>query len=841
MQFFKSLSRIKKIIVILIFADLIFFVFSFFSPSLPRLGMFGFHLEKELLVFFFVFVFFFCLLNKEKIITLIRDRGFQQKAGIFIGIVSLQFLTRIPFLINHNALLNSDRSVLFLMIKNISSGVSFPVYFYGQFYQGSLNAYFYSLIHALIPSLRLSVIVGNIIIFSLVIFFSSLLINKITDSRSFFYPVLILSLPLTGLIFFSNDETRGIPFVVLFEILLITLVYRVIFERKEHFVWIGLISGILFWIYQPSSTIMMITLGWMSLFLLIQRRFLVFARAFLFTICGFVVGSLPHLLAEINNGFINTKVLFFSKNILSNVRALNKIAISNLTGAVVTDLDANEIVSGMFVLFFAAGFIFSVYVAARNRDTRKIYLPALFCLNLMLLLLSRYPPLPRYLVHYRLYSFLAILIAVLLFMEIRLFDRRLIKILFVLCFVLITVWKSVERYPRLRASHGKNTKDIAEIRRTKEKVILGNYWHTMRLAPFLCEEKLMTAPPSSFRPDGIFALSKYYPAALRLGELWERENIAFIALDRKKDLIDTLLSDFDVSFTRKILPSGEYVLFSDFSKDLSGSFYDLLNSNLKTRYEQGIKPSYSFMKEWITEIPLPVIEEGHIVFVRPDTAGLPIQDLPDDFFKDWRCVLQKGDRSIGFPLDFSKKKISYSFPESLACESGKYQIFFHFMGMPVHHHGELELQERDQDKSLIVSFLTDSLSFVPFQDGQKETRKGLPIDGLEIRLLDEEITSLELHVYSFFNFSSSIWTALYSQQLVLNERIIPISHGLNEVKISMKGEHNLKLRTRHRTLLHTKDSRGNVMFYNTGAILEKIVIHTDHRSSTVVPFLREEQ
>jgi len=839
MRIFKDPSHWKKIIVILILADIVFFVFSFFSPSLPRLGISASHLKEELFVSLFVLISLYSLLERERVSRFFRSRRFKSSLLIFSGIASLQVLTRVPYLINNMALLNSDRSVLFLMIKNISSGVSFPIYFYGQLYQGSLNAYFYSLIYALIPSLRLSVLIGNILIFSIVVFLSCLLMNKITGSGSFFYSVFILSLPLSGLIFFSNDETRGIPFIVLLEILLIYLVYRVIHDKREGFVLIGVVAGILFWIYQPSTSLMIIIFVWMFLHLLFRRRVLVLVKPLILTVIGFVVGSLPHILAEINNDFINTKVLFFSKNILNNLRALNVTVISNLPGAVLTGLDSNGLISFIVAIFFVSGFVLSVYLAIREKDSRKIYLPVFFVINLVFLLLSRYPPLPRYIVHYRLYSYLTILIAILVFKEIRLFDRKVVKAIFLLCFVLITVWKSAERYPRLRIAHKENTEDIAEIQRIKENIILGNYWHTMRLSPFLDENKLMTAPPSSFRPEGIFSFSKYYPSALRLGDQWESRNKAFIAPDRKKGQIDALLRDLNISYKGHTLPSGEYVLYSDFSKGLSASFYDLLNSNLKQRYEQKIKRSYSAVREMILKIPEPVIDEGRIMLLMPGAAGLSNQEIEDDVFKDWRFVLKKGDKKISFPLEFSKEKISYSFPEALHCESGTYQAYVCFMNMPVHHCGEVECQSIDQNKRLTVSHLSDALSFVPIQDEQDKRRKGLPIDQLKIKLLERGVTSLEFHVYSFFNFESSIWTNRYTQKLFLNEKEIPVHHGDNKIKIEVSGEKEIKLGVKHKTLLHARDSKGNVLFFNTGAILEKIVVHSERTSSVVFPFLRE--
>ncbi len=839
MRIFKTRFLLERATNVLIVINIVAVIFAFFSPSLPRLKISLIHLKEELLSILLLLLIFSAVLKKEKLIFLAKKKEFKKGIFIFFSILFLQVLTRLPFLINDKSLLNSDKSVTLLMIKNISKGISFPLYFYGQFYQGSLDAYVYSLIYSLIPSLKMSVLIGNMIFFSLFVFFCCLLTNKITDSNSFFYPILILSLPITGLIFFSNDEVRGIPIVVFFEILLIYFVYEAIFEKKERFILIGLTVGILFWIYQPSVTVIIIMLLWMFSSFIHRHHIEFFLKSLFFVACGFFLGNLPHILGEINSSFINTKVLFFSKGILKNLKHFNKASLSRIAAATIMELDINKVISYVFVFLFAFGLLISISIAIKKKDSKRLYLPLLFSFNLVLLLFSRYPPVQRYIVHYRLYSFFTVLIVILIFKELKIFNTKIIKILFVIFFVSFSIWQTVERYPFLRKSHLENERDIAEINKTEDKIILGNYWDTMRIAPFLDDKKVITVTPSSIFPDAIFGLSKYYPSALRLGSMWDSENKSFIAPYAKKGMIDGLLKDFNIKFSNKQLPSGRYIIYSNFPKKLSPSVYELLNSDLKKRYISGKKPVYFYFREKILKIPELIIEGTKITIVIRNGEFSSLQKIGKKFFKDWRLVLKRGKMQISFPIDFSKKRVSYFLPDSIVFEEGKYDVYITFLNMPLFYHGEIQLKENYKDKKLMISDISDPLLFVAFQDRKNEHKFGLPINQTRIKVLDKAITSIELHVYSFFNFNSSIWTNRFHQTLKINGKEFPLNHRENKIVYTVAQKKELSLNMKYKTLLCAKDSRGNPIFYNTGAIIEKIVIHSNDLSWSIVPFLKK--
>lgn len=838
MQIFRQNLSIERLVKTLIVLTLLAFTFSLFSPSLPRFICLA-HLKEELALLLFAFLSGLGLLKKKKWMAYIRSSQFKAQVVIFFITFLLVSLTRLPFLVYHQTLLNADKSVTLLMIKNIVAGTSFPVYFYGQFYLGSLPSYLYSLLYAVISNLNLSVLFVNLAAFSLFVCFASTLINKITNKSSFFYSLILLSLPLTGLTLYTNDMVRGMPFIILLEILLMYLIYQVIFEDKRYFFLIGFVMGILFWLYQPSLTFLFVACSWLFLFFIIRKKIFLFVQSTIFIILGFFVGNLPHILAEINNRFISTHVLFLSKSALKKLKTLSTSYLWNILRAALSDIDVNKIVAMAFFLFFVFGFCYAVLSFIKKRDFKRLYLPIFILANLIFLILSGYPPTPRFLIHYRLYSIFTVLILLQAFQEIKIFQKKEIKTLFVLFFIGLFVWKTAIRYPELKTSHKKNKQDIFALENTEEAIILGNYWDTIRLSPFVKKDKLLITAPTEGRPEGIFTFSKYYPSALRLGQLWDSTTKAFLAPPSKS--VSIPLNDLNISFSTTELPSRKYTLYTNFSKNLSPAFFGFLNSNLIQRYMAKNRSSYLFFKEKLSDIQEPDIQEGRITLAGPYSNDPTVQGFRKQELRDWRYVLRKGTHQLSFPLDFSQKFSTFILPKSIGIDQGTYQKYIYYLNMPVLSCGKMEIPDVFPNKQLLVSNMQDTLVFTPMRDKTRKHVRGLPVERLELTIIDLSVHTLECEVYSFFNFDSTIWTNRYKQVVSVNSKEYVVRPGVNRLTIHLSDERTLSFDTKYKSLLLARDSRGNIMFPNTGVVLEKMTLITEDSFITIIPFLEKDQ
>ncbi|GEM_PF-5122461 len=827
---------IEKIIFILTLFTYLFFIFAFFSPSLPRLGI-SLRGAREELFFLLLFLsFLFCFLKRKKLLVALKKKKLKIVSLTFLIISLTLLLTRLPYLINDFSLLNADKSVTLLMVKNIAEGKSFPLYFYGQLYQGSLNAYLTALIFFLIPSLKISVLLINIIFFSLFILFSSLLLRRITDSTSYFYPVLILCLPLSGLVFFSNDEIRGFSVVVFFEILLIYLAYRIIFDSRDYHFSVGMVTGVLFWLYQPSlSTILPIYAG---IFFSELRRSPLrksLSKGIL-ALTGFIAGSFPHLLGEINNEFTNTKVLFFSGDFPAHIKSMKLSSLLSALKALLFDLDSQRIISLFFILIFFATIIICLCLFIKKKETKKIFLPALMAANLLLLLLSMYPPVPRYIVHYRFFSFYPLLICSTFFMEFKIFSRKRLKFAFIIFFAFFSGWKSVKNYPMLREAHFKNKKDICELKEGRENLILGNYWDMMKYLPFM-EDKLLISTPSEVRIDGVFPYAKYLPLGFKLGEFWEKESRAFLVPRKKEASSEEFLRDLGISFAKKEFSSGRYALYSKFSREISPYLLVLLNSDLKKRWEGGKRPNFIYFKNKLPSLPELKVREGNLILNLPEWEDLPSQSRGAEFFKDWRYCLKTEEEKLSFPLNLKSRITAYSYPQHISLQGNKYKAFINFLDIPILEAGEVEIKGNSPQAKLIISRLRDALTFFPIWGKERKPRIGVPVEGLKLEVVNPSVVSIELRIFSFFNFDSSLWTNFYQQTLHVNGEKIPLKYGENRILNKLHQERVIKLNTEFKTLLYALDSRGNVTFPNSGAILESIILHEKGQSYILNPFL----
>lgn len=675
------------------------------------------------------------------------------------------------------------------------------------------------------------------------------MIQRVTQTKTILYPVLILSLPLGGLNFLASDEIRGFALIVLLEVLLAFLVYKVIFESERPFFAIGLVTGILFWTYQPASIFFVVVLTWMSACLLSRRELKKFCYSGLFGSAGFFIGCLPHLLAEINNGFINTRGLFLSSNIADRGHISHKGLLANISSALLTDLDASRIISYLVVLAFVAGLSLSVYLFIKKRNRKTIFLPVIYAFSIIILAMSNYPPTPRYIVHYKLFSFMTFLLAIVPFNTIRSLRSRGAKIIGIIIFVIFSCWRWVGQFPLTLQSHRNNIVDIEELKRLAHRPVLGHYWNTMRWKPFLAEDQPLFTVPRAVQLGSVFTFAKYYPAALNLGEYWcegggERVFLLHRYRERETDL---LMTDFGIKYEKHRLPSNRYVLFKDFSRPLSPAFFDLMVQRREGRYARQKRVSFRFFKEIVNRISGPLIRGGGITLTIPAVDPSLLKKIPRKELKDWRCELIKGDHRISFPLDFTKRSITFSFPPYITCEPGEYRQHVTFLDTPIRDLGSINIEaEKGQRSSyLVFTRLRDIAFYGPLRDitaGEK-FKKGLPIDCLEIRTLSSEVERIEFHIYSVFDFSSSIWNRHFDQVLYVNHHEFPLYHGNNRIVLPLSGEKRLRLKVKHKSLLNIIDSLGNFQFFNTGILLEKIIVHIKNRAGkenkyAISPLLR---
>ncbi len=821
----------------LLYVNAALLVVATFAPSVPRLPIPAWLSTGPLLL---------------TLVPLLFVNGFRHRSALaasrkglltFGAVLPLLLLTRLPHLANPLAFMNSDRSVTLLMARHIGEGVSRPVYFYGQLYHGSLDAYLYSLVYRAVGSLPLAAAIANLVLFSLFIGIAAALIQRISGSDSRFYPVLFLSLPLTAASFLSMDYLRGIPLIILLQTVLIYLVFEVVFENRERPFLLGSVCGLLVWVYQPALTIVAVTLTWAGAAVL-RRRSLQEWRARLLFLPGFILGALPHFLSELNNDWFNTRNIFLSTRPAGFAEVWSMDNLKRVFSAVV-ETDANPAVSMPLVGLFLIACLVLLGDSWKRRSLRPLYLPSILFSVLLLTILSGYAADTRWIAHYRLLSFFVLLVLALLSSRLDRIDGRWTRSGFALGWLLFAVWRGAEEESALGPPHRENRKDVEWLLSKRNVVAMGDYFNTFRFAPFVDESMVTAAAPSPEDPNHILEFSKYHPLALDLGRRWEDSPRYLIVRGRESRFVERWSRELGIASFAEELPSGRYTMYSRFSPSPSPYLFSILSSYLRERYLPEIEGFASILDRKTNRESRPRFEGRRIVGPAPEATVSADGEVAEFLQGNWRHVLRNEGGQVSLPARAIGDGAAFRLPRGVAPACGSYDESLSFLDMDFSHRGSVEIAGESCEGFVVLSDLRDELTFfredeLSFFRGENLV-SGLPAEGLRLELADEEIESIDLYLYSFFDFGSTLWTNRYEQTLTLNQRELPLKPGRNVVRYRREEGPRVRLETRYKTLLPAHDSYGNVLFPNTGVVVERIVARRGNTTEDIGLFLVAEK
>jgi hypothetical protein len=228
----------------------------------------------------------------------------RRDAATLILILSVATLVRIPYLTHSIGLMDSDEAVPALMGKHIAEGVRPALFYYGQFYLGSLPQHGYALLFGLFGYSIFLVKLSAFLVYLAFICVHFVLLKKIFS----FLPAAAMStffvLPLPDLVIAGFNLGSGFPFVFLFGSLILLLTHAVVFEGDDRPIpLLGFLMGLAFWTHQISAVVIMTS----ALFLapamnLRWKKYGVLAFSF-------VVGAFPVVLNEMNRAFVLVRFL----------------------------------------------------------------------------------------------------------------------------------------------------------------------------------------------------------------------------------------------------------------------------------------------------------------------------------------------------------------------------------------------------------------------------------------------------------------------------------------------------------------------------------------------------
>lgn len=645
-----------------------------------------------------------------------------------ILLLLLAVVVRIPFLSHGFGLMTSDHAIPSLMGKHISEGNLPPVYYYGQFYMGSLSEHFFALVFLLFGYSVFALKLSTLLFFLAFIAVQFVFMEEIFGFDFSFFVCLFYCLPIGHLITVSFDNTSAYSLVLFLGSLLLYLSYRVTYKDKDSLLSIvGFLMGLSFWTHQISIVFVVTS------FAVLAVKFRLRIKKYVALAVYATIGCLPVVLIEILEGF---PLLQFLSPQGSNVFLADRT--ERAAGFILSLLSLKETpLNFFFLILLVLGLGVPFYFAFK---TKKIppqgIFSFFFVIFLSIYVFSDFSDIRviRYL--YPLYFCLPVLLLSFAF-----FVKAKIKFVFVFGFIVFILFfnnfkEQREEYRLVKGTDQYLRRVVDKMEETGQRYWRGEYWSAYLLSALSGERIVVDS----------LTQNRYFPYRLDYFNQGENNNFVFLRgegyeanvsqrlieiLDavglgyRKCEIGDSLLI-FDVEDTvfppalksppPPILPN--YVL-----KDL-GSSSGFLRLDFQNK-----EPVQGFHLRAHVEIPSFSAVARAVSWEREEfELAIP---FPDRKFFQVRVYFDYN--GLRFPA--SEKVFSYSPQEG---EFGKRsgQAVVRLLGF-----------------GPVVSFEGKKLTLC-----EKEAR-------LEVNRKLEGGTRLKLYLYSPFRFSHSFWYGDYDQEV----------------------------------------------------------------------------
>ncbi len=298
--------------------------------------------------------FAFKFLQEEYNIKMKQSRPLQLPKEIWIAatILIIALIIRIYGAWCLRFHMNVDAGVVALMVKHITEGINFPVFFYGQAHMGSFEAALSALFCRIFGVSGLSVTMGTVVpgflLLPVVYFWARDIGGRTAASASTIYCII----GALGFLHYSVSPRGGYAAIMLFGALALWMSSRIVTKTIQSgrqpvldYFLLGLAGGIGWW----SGQLITAALFASALLLVMGLRSRVFTWRLLLGLAGFFLGSLPFWVYNVLNAwptfaftsslgridFLEGSRLFFSDRFLSLAGLLGKNNIIFTTGVAI--------------------------------------------------------------------------------------------------------------------------------------------------------------------------------------------------------------------------------------------------------------------------------------------------------------------------------------------------------------------------------------------------------------------------------------------------------------------------------------------------------------------------
>lgn len=714
---------------------------------------------------------------------------FDKNILFIIVLLMLAIGVRIPYLMNHAGLSDSDDGLTMLMSKHIADGKLPPLYFYKQYYQGSLFSHFSALIITLIGYSHLTM---EIII--LAFFLAFIAIQFHFFKKVFTLPFAVIAsvfycLPIGHLVKCSFFISSAYPLVLLLGSTILFLSHLIVYHDKTNLLpALGFLAGLAFWTHQICVIFILTAL------IMLAKKIHALWKKYLFAFFYVLMGCLPLIISEIFWNFHLVKYLMpgQGKSIGgANIKRTFEMSLMIFS-------QSSEALSYGYFFLLILGLIVMLYPTFKAKKLRPQSLFPIFFLSFAAVyLLSRFGEKNVVRYFYILYFCLPILFLGFFWIIRSKFKYYLMGLTLLFLFLGLNLKSVKQDLQTVKKAHRQRIEIVKTMKNTGKRFWRADFWDAYLLTALSAEQLIVDS----------YSVNRYFPYRLMYENEGETENFLFMTEGTSKEkrlssrfprLLEACEVDYrkiDLGSRRLVYDIQTPVSPSAFMAPVHEGFPDVEVSSMK--YENGfldINFANTGKKAgtdyWIyAEIP------GYSALLK---GFPPIRDQVDVRLP----YPQKKSFPLGFYLIYKGIKMAQTQKDLMCVPPKEYRV----------------------RKKRIV-FLSGVGPKVEFEN--KTMYACNRTTKIEINGKLEDLARIRLSLFSPFNFSDPAWYGDYAQEIEIRIngktlRKAQLDDGSNVITIPMKGL-SLKRNTNILSLEFRYDLFFNFAPYGkTAALLEEI-------------------
>ncbi|NDC38496.1 MAG: hypothetical protein EBZ48_10645 [Proteobacteria bacterium] len=264
----------------------------------------------------------------------------RKDTGFLVLTLLLAAAIRLDFLIATNWVIDSDEGIVGLMAKHISEGSRFPIFFYGQHYMGSFEAFVAAALFKLFGISSVTLKLAPLLFSLAMVPLMYKLGRAIGGTYAARTAALLWALPPSPLVVWSSMARGGfieIVWIGAVATLLTVRWLRAEIPQQSTVFWIGATLGFGWWV-NNQSIYFIVPIGFVVTCRVLEphrRRFASLVRAGLLGLSGFFLGGLPFWIYNLQNSFVSFEIInrAHASQVTKHLSGLFSSALPMLLGA----------------------------------------------------------------------------------------------------------------------------------------------------------------------------------------------------------------------------------------------------------------------------------------------------------------------------------------------------------------------------------------------------------------------------------------------------------------------------------------------------------------------------